>query len=133
MNTPTYAKPSPWRRRLPVIMGLLGALSCIIAVAALVGYFFLSPKDAAARPLVLIHAPLDGDQLEVGQTTSIHATARDVNNITRLELWVNGELVQVETSRIPGGISPFPILANWQPSNVGILIKNRFCEKRIVG
>lgn len=122
MNTPNYSQPAtqrPRRSKLPVIMGIVGVLSCILSVAVLLGYFFLFPKDAAARPLVLIHAPHHGDQFEVGQTATVHATARDENNITRLELWVNGDLVEVETSALSEGISPFPILANWQPQSAG--------------
>jgi|SaaInl7_200m_RNA_FD_contig_91_247889_length_3155_multi_4_in_0_out_0_2 hypothetical protein len=118
MNTPK-PKPSAIRHRLPTIVALIGVLSCILALIAAAAYFFLTPQEAAARTLVLIHAPLNGDQLEVGETTSIHATARNESNITRIELWVNGVLVQVETSNLAGGISPFPLLATWEAPSAG--------------
>ncbi|MBM3144197.1 MAG: hypothetical protein FJ010_04340 [Chloroflexi bacterium] len=119
MSPSKPSKSTALRRKLPVIVAIVGSLSCILALLVVAGYFFLTPVEAAPRPLVLIHAPLDGDQLEVGQTITIHATARDENNITRLELWVDGEMAQVETSILAGGISPFPILTNWQPTSVG--------------
>ncbi len=107
------------QRRWPLVMGIVGAASCILALAALAGYIFLRPDEVVAQPLVLIHAPTNGDQLEIGQPATVHATARDQNNITRVELWVDGVLSQVESSNIPGGISPFPILASWQPTKAG--------------
>jgi len=118
MNT-LKKQPSALQRRLPAIVAIVGVLSCLLAVLAAAAYFFLTPEDVAARPLVLFHAPLNGDQFEIGQTASIHATARDENNITRLELWADEVLVEVETTNVAGGISPFPILVNWQPTNVG--------------
>jgi hypothetical protein len=128
MQTPNYPqsayrtpkrRPS-LRRRIPLLMALFGSLCAVLAVVALAGYYFLRPVEAAARPLVLIHAPLSGDQIEVGQAVTIHATARDDNNITRMELWVDDALVQTETSRLPGGISPFPIVTNWEPTVAGM-------------
>lgn len=107
------------RRRLPTLIAIVGMMSCILAIMVASAYFFLLPQEAKARTLVLFHAPLNGDQLEVGQISSIHATARDENNVTRMELWIDGELTQVETSRVPGGISPFPLVTNWEPIEVG--------------
>jgi len=118
MNT-LKKQPSALHPRLPAIVAIVGVLSCLLAVLAAAGYFFLTPEDVAARPLVLIHAPLNGNQLEIGQTTTIHATARDENNITRLELWVDEVLVEIETTNVADGISPFPILVNWEPSSAG--------------
>ncbi len=119
MNSPSDSKSTALRRKLPVIVGIVGVLSCTLALLFGAGYYLLKPQEVVAKTLVLINAPLNGDQLEVGQTTIIHATARDEKNITRLELWVDGALVDVETSSLPGGITPFPILANWQPTSIG--------------
>ena len=119
MTTPISTASNSFRRRLPIILGIMGVLSCILAIAALVGDFFLAPKEVAAKPLILIHSPSNGDQLEVGQTSTLHATASDEQNITRIEFWLDGELSHVETSNLAGGISPFPILVNWQPTTPG--------------
>ena len=115
MNSPRSA----FRQRLPVIIGIVGVLSCILAILFVAGYFLLRPTEVEAKTLVLFHAPLNGDEIEVGQVITIHATARDEDNITRIELWVDGELVEVETTSLADGISPFPLLASWQPTTSG--------------
>jgi len=102
-----------------VIIGIVGVLSCILAILFVAGYFLLRPTEVEAKTLVLFHAPLNGDEIEVGQVITIHATARDEDNITRIELWVDGELVEVETTSLADGISPFPLLASWQPTTSG--------------
>ena len=115
MNSPRSA----FRQRLPVIIGIVGVLSCILAILFVAGYFLLRPTEVEAKTLVLFHAPLNGDEIEVGQVITIHATARDEDNITRIELWVDGELVEVETTSLADGISAFPLLASWQPTPSG--------------
>ena len=62
MNT-LKKQPSALQRRLPAIVAIVGVLSCLLAVLAAAAYFFLTPDDVAARPLVLIHAPLNGNQM----------------------------------------------------------------------
>ncbi len=117
-NYRSTAKKSGLRRILP-LLGIVGSLCAVLAVLAAAGYYFLTPAEAASRPLVLINAPLNGDQLETGQRVTVRAIARDETNLTRVELWVDGELLEAETSSLPGGISPFPLLVPWQPQAVG--------------
>ena len=106
------------RRILPLV-GFLGGLCAIMAVVAMAGYAFLSPADAASNPLVLINSPLNRDQIESGQRVIVQAVARDDSGVTRVELWVNGQLYDTESSSLPGGISPFPLIATWQPQTAG--------------
>jgi len=101
-----------------MLIAMLGGLSAIFALAFL-GVYIRYRSQQTTRPMVLIHAPLHGDSLEVGQVTTLHATARDENKIVRLELWENNQLVESEASNLPEGISPFPMLATWQPSFSG--------------
>jgi hypothetical protein len=122
VEPPDYAPPPPrprGRRRvtLPLLIGLLG-LCGLLAVAAAAGYFFLWPREVA-RPLVLIRSPRYGEQVEVGQQVTVHSVARDEGKVTRVELWVDGQLQEAQTSPLPGGTSPFPLLARWQPSSPG--------------
>jgi hypothetical protein len=117
---PAYAPRPPARRRrrfLIPLTALLG-LCFVLAVAAALGYFFLWPRPDV-RPLVLINSPHHGEQVEVGQEVTVQSVARDEGKVTRVELWVDGQLQETQTSSLPGGTSPFPLLARWQPSSPG--------------
>ncbi len=107
------------RHRFTTFFAVTGIFSCIVALAVLVGYYFIRSQDVISKPLVLINAPNSGQQFEVGQVTSVQAVARDPNKITRFELWVDGQLHKTDTSSIPGGTSPFPMLTDWQPLTQG--------------
>jgi hypothetical protein len=124
---PAYVPPPPahaprpparWRRRSLIPLAALLGLCLILAVAATAGYFFLRPRSEA-RPLVLIRSPRYGEQVEVGQAVTVHSVARDEGKVTRVELWVDGQLQHVQTSQLPGGISPFPLLVRWRPLSPG--------------
>ncbi len=110
---------SAWRRRIVPLFGTMGCLSAILGVVVLAAYFNLKQAQAASRPLVLINSPLNGDELETGQRVTVQAIARDKNRITRIELWVNNQLLEAEASNLPNGITPFPILTTWQPQSSG--------------
>jgi len=116
---PAYAPAPPARRRkfLILLTALLG-LCFVLVVAAALGYFFLWPRPEG-RPLVLIRSPRHGEQVEVGQEVTVHSVARDEGKVTRVELWVDGQLQETQSSNLPGGTSPFPLLARWQPSSPG--------------
>lgn len=110
------------KRNLPKILGCLGGLglcALILVVTVLGGYYFTRSRKAVARPLVSINSPLHREQLETGQTVTVQAVARDDTRIVRIELWVDGQLQVVETSNLDGGISPFPLLTGWLPTEIG--------------
>jgi hypothetical protein len=112
-------KQPPKRRwgllALPVILLLI---CCGLALVAGIGYNLLRPAGLAG-PVVFFRSPARGQRLEVGNTVSVQAIARDERKVTRLELWVNGVLQSAQNSNLPGGISPFPLLVNWQPDSPG--------------
>lgn len=119
---PVYAPPPPRRRGMgrvtvPLLVAMVG-LCFVLAVAAALGYLFLWPRGAT-RPLVLIHSPRHGEQIEVGQEVTVRSVARDESKVVRVELWVDGQLQESQTSNLPGGSSPFPLLARWQPTSPG--------------
>jgi hypothetical protein len=117
---PAYAPRPPARGRgrfLIPLTALLG-LCFVLAVAAALGYFFLWPRPEG-RPVVLINSPRHGEQVEVGQEVTVRSVARDESKVTRVELWVDGQLQETQTSNLPGGSSPFPLLASWRPSSPG--------------
>jgi hypothetical protein len=102
---------------LPLLAVALAACG-LLAIAAAAGYYFLRPP-AAGLPLVLIDSPRHGEQVEVGQEMTIHAVARDVSKVARVELWIDGQLREAQDSSLPGGTSPFPLLVRWRPTSPG--------------
>jgi len=119
---PAYAPPPPRPRArgrvaLPLLVVLVG-LCGLLAVAAALGYYFLWPRPEA-RPVVLINSPRHGQQVPVGQEITIQSIARDEGKVTRVELWVDGQLQEAQTSNIAGGASPMPLVTRWQPRDAG--------------
>lgn len=113
-----HKRRSFWRNCLPVLIAVLGGLSAISAIITL-GAYYRHKTQQTARPVVTIRDPQFGEQLEVGQSTAVRALASDKGKIMRVELWVDGQLQEEQTSRAAGGISPFPLLADWQPLTSG--------------
>ncbi len=104
--------------RLTIIAALFGTLCAVSAIAALVGYSLFAPQ-ATSTPLVLIREPLHNEQLTLGERVTVHALARDKNKIARVEFWANGRLLETQTSSLPGGASPMPLVVGWQPATPG--------------
>jgi hypothetical protein len=77
---------------------------------------------------VVIRSPGYGERVPVGETATIHSIARDEGKLLRVELWVDGQLLESQTSALPEGTSPFPLLAEWQPSSPGthVLVARAF-------
>ena len=113
-------KGSLFKEKNPRIVIILSAVLLVISVLALVGYFFLLPKDRGSeRPLVLIHSPSTGAELVIGEIAMIHASGRDEIGITRMEFWVDGSLEEVETSSLEDGLNPLPMMVSWAPDREG--------------
>jgi len=103
------------KSRTASIIGCLAVAAILVVIVILGGYFYMS-ASAAPQSVVFIREPQNGDRLEAGQPVQVQALARDDRKITRLELWVDGQLVDAQTSNTPGGINPFPLLTTWFPS-----------------
>jgi hypothetical protein len=102
---------------VPIVLLLVGA--CVIAALAGVLVYLLRVPEVEARPVVLISSPGYGEQVEVGQPVIIQATARDETGVVRVELWVDGQLLESQRSPLEGGLNPFPLLTNWEPLSPG--------------
>jgi hypothetical protein len=105
------------RSRAAIVVGILLALCCV--ASAIGGLLYLWWPRAVTKPVVLVQTPSYGERVAVGETIAIHAVARDEARVTRVELWVDGELQESQASTLPGGISPFPLAAQWQPDSPG--------------
>jgi hypothetical protein len=107
------------RKGFLVLLLVLAVLCCATAV---VGYFIYNGQRrqaVAQRPLVMIHAPSNRDRVSVGSGVALHATARAEMGVSRLELWVDNELVATNEAPEGGPISPLVLVATWEPSVPG--------------
>ncbi|MDH4207872.1 MAG: Ig-like domain-containing protein [Anaerolineae bacterium] len=105
------------RRGIVIAVAVLLGLCLVLSAAG--GLAYLLWPRAVARPMVLIKSPRHGEQVEVGQTVTVRSIARDEGKVARIELWVDGQLQDAQTTSIPGGISPLPLAASWEPLSPG--------------
>lgn len=101
-----------WLLIVPVVL-----ITICMAAAALF-YFWQRARAYNARPLVLIHNPLNRDEVATGQGVFVHATARSKRGVTRLELWADDVLLaRNETGEQPA--TPLTLTADWVPQAAG--------------
>ena len=95
-------------KRVAVTLSVLAALACV--VLGVFAVLYLRRQQARAEfepPSVTITDPASGTSTLEGSHLYVSATAFGGIPITRVELWVDGELVSTEESRAPEGVSPF--------------------------
>ena len=100
-----------------VFIGFIGF--CLVTAVAVAAGYGLYNSSLPPKPVIIIDSPRSGGKVELGQRVEVHADIRDEDKVIRAELWVDGELLEVRTSQLTGGISPFPFLIYWIPSNQG--------------
>jgi len=82
------------KKRLIIVLGA-GFLIGLCLLTLLLGWFYRRGRAFDSRPLVLIHEPGFDEQFQVGDGVIIHATARENNGLSRIELWINDEQVDL--------------------------------------
>jgi hypothetical protein len=102
---------------VPVALALIALL-----VGAPMGLLWLAGRAADVReqpPRVAVRALQTGDRVAVDRAVLVEAVAMDDEGVTQIELWVDGELVDVDES--PDSASPAPALVplEWQPDSPG--------------
>lgn len=95
------------------LVAVLGATGCCPLLEGI-------PAEAAEPgPMILIDSPGHGDEVTVGEPVPVSATGQDANRIARMQLWVDGALIQSQASALPDGTNPFPLMAIWVPETPG--------------
>jgi LysM repeat protein len=120
-----------------VLLGFL-ALVIICLILGLLGYtLYRNQRERALtnRPLVFIHAPLNRDQITLGQSVLAHATARAQNGVSRIELWADGTFVAARESPGMGSATTLPLVADWEPQTLGphVLLVRAFSADGVRG
>ncbi len=72
-----------------------------------------------APPSVAISKPAAGQQLAVGQQTSIESVSIDPQGVARVELLINGQVVWVDANAQPQADTPFIVAQPWTPAVPG--------------
>ena len=123
-------------RKFYIAAGALILIGICVVVAILL-YFPQRVKAVFSRPLVLIHSPLNRDNLEIGRGVIVHATARNQKGITRAELWVDDTLVstQMASTNEGGAVNPLVFSTDWQPTTAGehTLLVRAFSADQVPG
>ena len=99
---------------MPLLLGCLLVLALLLG-ALILGGLFYSTTSASAQSVVFIRTPQNGEVLAANQPVQVSALARDDQKITRIELWIDGVLIDAQTSATQSGINPFPLLTTWYP------------------
>jgi hypothetical protein len=125
-------------KRSRLVFGLvLGSLVLCLLLAALGGWLYVGQRRRAReeRPLVLIHAPLNGDVVALGSGALVRASARAPEGVARLELWADGTRVAVQEG--PEGAHPATLMlaAGWEPPTAGphTLVVRAFSSGGVAG
>lgn len=107
-------------RWIAVIVGVLVVLCLVVGALAALWYWVNVPTaEAAVKPVVVIDSPSHGDEVIIGQPVQILATGQDPGKIATMQVWVDGGMLVSQDSALPGGTSPFPIMALWAPETPG--------------
>ena len=94
----------------------------VIGLVLLLGYAYVARAHSwrlASRPIVMIQAPHDGERIQTGERFITHATARSPYGVSRVELWVDDQLVSTHDPEGDEPISPFVLNTSWASSTPG--------------
>lgn len=76
------------------------------------------PQASTGGPVVQITAPSSGSRIPTGREVEIQSTATDPAGVERIELYVDGVLIRVDTAPAAGQ-STFSVVQRWVPSQPG--------------
>jgi len=118
---------------------MFGLVAVTIAVGSC-GYFYLRMRNRernrrlSESPIVYITEPSSGEEVPAGGYINVLASAMGHTPITRMELWLDGELVDTQTSDKPEGLSPlFAIFGLPVPQGPHLVIVRAVNLKGIIG
>jgi uncharacterized protein YraI len=96
--------------RFPILIALLGLLAATLACS-------IGAAQPAAKPTVVITSPPAGTSFAVGQDVVVQSVAADPQGISRVELWVDGQLVH--TLAVAPAATSYAASQPWKPAVIG--------------
>ena len=99
----------------------------LLACVALLAYFYVNPPQPSAAaelatgfgPDIALQDPAPGEQVGMGESILVFAIARDQAKVTRMELWVDDQLVVQQDSPDPDGVTPLSLMYSLAASRPG--------------
>lgn len=91
---------------------LIGAMLCLIALTGC-GLF------QADKPIVIIESPPSGSQFHEGEEISVQSASTDKKAVVRVELVVDGNVVDVDPSPTAQGQPHFTLVQQWKAATQG--------------
>lgn len=117
MNSHTRPR---WRLLVALLMLAAASLACnLLELRAGPPTPLLTPTSAFGAPAVLISSPADGSEVVRGQEVLIQSTSTDAIGVTRVELRVDGFIVNTVASETTTGSRQFSVIQSWTPTNAG--------------
>lgn len=74
---------------------------------------------AVTQPVVAIAAPTNGSVFAMGEKVAVQSASADANGITRVELYVDGQLAQTSNVPAPADTKQFNVIQEWAPTTPG--------------
>ncbi len=106
--------------RLYAFLGVIFLVGLCILISGLF-YFNARARAFNLRPLVLIHSPINHDQVAVGDGVLVHATARENGGLRRIELWIDNKLIDAHDSG-EGNAATLTLSSHWRPTRAGAYV-----------
>jgi hypothetical protein len=106
-------------KRFNCIYIFLGLFLLAAIVFFGVRYGSLRVKANTPPPQILIHKPVNLEEIATDEGTFLHATARSEQGVSRVELWVDGKFIYAQDAPETGPISPLVLHTYWQPTGIG--------------
>ncbi|MDH4209020.1 MAG: Ig-like domain-containing protein, partial [Anaerolineae bacterium] len=108
------------RKRWVVLFILVGLVSCLCLSSGLVWLGGRLRHTPSNGPTVRIVEPHYGDRVPMERAVLVQSEARDAASlVTQVELWVDGQLQEVDGSQEPQGSPQLYAAQSWQPASPG--------------
>ncbi len=111
-------RPYAHRLWIAIVVLAFGSLACNL-IQNQQPSPLVTPTSASGAPTVTINSPANGGEVAVGQEVLIQSTAQDGVGVTRIELRVNGFIVNTVPAESPLGDQEFSVIQSWRPTEAG--------------
>ncbi len=89
------------------LKAVLALVVCALILSACAG-------EPPPRPLVMVDTPLGYTQFREGDVVAVPSTSTDQVGVTKVELWVDGKVVQTDVAPTPA--ESYSVVQTWQAS-----------------